>query len=80
MTYTHVPVSMLIGYCQIIIIVSKILKYIINYITYFIISYHNSKYIVLVRYDIFKVKRNVNINRQKTSQIKTLLPDVMIHA
>ena len=51
--------SMLIGYFQ-IIIVSKILKYIINDITYIMISYHNIKYNVLLDHDMCKVKRSVN--------------------
>ena len=74
---------MFIGYFQ-IIIVSKILKYIINDIAYIMISYHNTIFNVLLHHDIFKVKekcQSVDINTQKTSQTKTLLPDIMmIHA
>ena len=78
--YTHVPTSMLIDR----IFSNKIMKYIINDITYIMISYHNITFNVLLYHDIFKVKekcQSVDINTQKTSQTKTLLPNIMmIHA
>ena len=51
---------------------------------YIILLYHNTKYNVLLHYDICKVKdkyQSVDINTQNTSQTKTLLPDIiMIYA
>ena len=54
----------------------KILKYIINDITYIMISHHNTKYNVLLYHDICKVKEKCQHTKDKSN--KTLLPDIMM--